>query len=211
MLAKSTLKLYKLIEQNLLWNFDYDFYSDDPLLKKEFEKMFNDYYYYDEIGFGAIAEFKHYLKRTLNLKMPYYKQLWNIEVLSKDKDFFLSKDLIESFTREVDSTNTNTTDTNSRGSAQNNSKVSNLDNGVSSAQLEQNFLTGVSQDDNSTNTTSNANSNGTGKILEKTTFESKGDIGIQTPSYAVEQWRKILININEMLIQECYDLFIRVY
>ncbi|MDY3358812.1 MAG: hypothetical protein SOY04_00175 [Clostridium celatum] len=210
-MAKYTLELYKLIEQNLLWNFDYDFYSDDPLLKKEFEKMFNDYYYFDEIGFGAIAEFKHYLKRTLNLKMPYYKQLWNIEVLSKNKDFFLSKDLIESFTREVDSTNTNTTDTNSRGSAQNNSKVSNLDNGVSSAQLEQNFLTGVSQDDNSTNTTSNANSNGTGKILEKTTFESKGDIGIQTPAYAVEQWRKILININEMLIQECYDLFIRVY
>lgn len=210
-MAKYTIELYKLIEQNLLWNFDYDFYSDDPLLKKEFERMFNDYYYYDEIGFGAIAEFKHYLKRTLNLKMPYYKQLWNIEVLSKDKDFFLSKDLIESFTREVDSTNTNTTDTNSRGSAQNNSKVSNLDNGVSSAQLEQNFLTGVSQDDNSTNTTSNANSNGTGKILEKTTFESKGDIGIQTPAYAVEQWRKILININEMLIQECYDLFIRVY
>lgn len=210
-MAKYTLELYKLIEQNLLWNFDYDFYSDDPLLKTEFEKMFNDYYYYDEIGFGAIAEFKHYLKRTLNLKMPYYKQLWNIEVLSKNKDFFLSKDLIESFTREVDSTNTNTTDTNSRGSAQNNSKVSNLDNGVSSAQLEQNFLTGVSQDDNSTNTTSNANSNGTGKILEKTTFESKGDIGIQTPAYAVEQWRKILININEMLIQECYDLFIRVY
>lgn len=211
MLAKYTLELYKLIEQNLLWNFDYDFYSDDPLLKKEFEKMFNDYYYYDEIGFGAIAEFKHYLKRTLNLKMPYYKQLWNIEVLSKDKDFFLSKDLKESFSREVDSTNTNTTDTSSNGTAQNNSKVSNLDNGVSSAQLQQDYLTGVSQDDNTTNTTSNANSNGTGKILEKTTFESKGDIGIQTPSYAVEQWRKILININEMLIKECYDLFIRVY
>lgn len=211
MLAKYTLELYKLIEQNLLWNFDYDFYSDDPLLKKEFEKMFNYYYYYDEIGFGAIAEFKHYLKRTLNLKMPYYKQLWNIEVLSKDKDFFLSKDLKESFSREVDSSNTNTTDTSSNGTAQNNSKVSNLDNGVSSAQLQQDYLTGVSQDDNTTNTTSNANSNGTGKILEKTTFESKGDIGIQTPAYAVEQWRKILININEMLIQECYDLFIRVY
>lgn len=211
MLAKYTLELYKLIEQNLLWNFDYDFYSDDPLLKKEFEKMFNDYYYYDEIGFGAIAEFKHYLKRTLNLKMPYYKQLWNIEVLSKDKDFFLSKDLKESFSREVDSSNTNTTDTSSNGTAQNNSKVSNLDNGVSSAQLQQDYLTGVSQDDNTTNTTTNANSNGTGKILEKTTFESKGDIGVQTPAYAVEQWRKILININEMLIQECYDLFIRVY
>lgn len=211
MLAKYTLELYKLIEQDLLWNFDYDFYSDDPLLKKEFEKMFNDYYYYDEIGFGAIAEFKHYLKRTLNLKMPYYKQLWNIEVLSKDKDFFLSKDLKESFSREVDSTNTNKTDTTSNGIAQNNSKVSNLDNGVSSAQLQQDYLTGVSQDDNTTNTTSNANSNGTGKILEKTTFESKGDIGVQTPAYAVEQWRKILININEMLIQECYDLFIRVY
>lgn len=211
MLAKYTLELYKLIEQDLLWNFDYDFYSDDPLLKKEFEKMFNDYYYYDEIGFGAIAEFKHYLKRTLNLKMPYYKQLWNIEVLSKDKDFFLSKDLKESFSREVDSTNTNKTDTTSNGIAQNNSKVSNLDNGVSSAQLQQDYLTGVSQDDNTTNTTSNANSNGTGKILEKTTFESKGDIGVQTPAYAVEQWRKILININEMIIQECYDLFIRVY
>ena len=49
------------------------------------------------------------------------------------------------------------------------------------------------------------------QLEEKTTFTSKGDIGIQTPAYAITEWRKVLININEMILNECKDLFILIY
>ena len=48
-------------------------------------------------------------------------------------------------------------------------------------------------------------------LTESTTFTSEGDIGIQTPAYAITEWRKILININQMIIEECNDLFMKLY
>lgn len=49
------------------------------------------------------------------------------------------------------------------------------------------------------------------QLEETTTFTSKGDIGIQTPAYAIAEWRKVLININQMIIEECNDLFMKLY
>ena len=49
------------------------------------------------------------------------------------------------------------------------------------------------------------------QLEEKTTFTSKGDIGIQTPAYAITEWRKVLININQQIIDECRDLFMAIY
>ena len=47
--------------------------------------------------------------------------------------------------------------------------------------------------------------------MESTTFTSTGDIGIQTPAYAITEWRKVLININQLMIDECKDLFMKIY
>ena len=49
------------------------------------------------------------------------------------------------------------------------------------------------------------------QLEETTTFTSKGDIGIQTPAYAITEWRKVLININQQIIDECRDLFMAIY
>ena len=49
------------------------------------------------------------------------------------------------------------------------------------------------------------------ELTESTTFTSKGDIGIQTPAYAITEWRKVLININQLMIDECNDLFMKIY
>ena len=48
-------------------------------------------------------------------------------------------------------------------------------------------------------------------LKETTTFSSVGDIGIQTPAYAITEWRKIILNLNEMIIKECEDLFMKLY
>lgn len=110
-------------------------------------------------------------------------------------------------------------------------KQSNLSDGVSQSSLSDGYLTNsgqtntqTEQTDSQTVSSSNENNGNTqatitqysstnrGQTLtESTTFTSKGDIGIQTPAYAITEWRKVLININQMIIDECNDLFMKIY
>ena len=106
-----------------------------------------------------------------------------------------------------------------------------MSDGVAQASLTDGYLTGVSQNQNtSTNETTGTNTssqnvettlnstasnqmNGNTEqiITETNIFESNGDIGIQTPAYAITEWRKILININQMIIDDCNDLFMKIF
>lgn len=118
-------------------------------------------------------------------------------------------------------------------------KQSNLADGVAQATLTDGYLTSVGNSTNQTdgessnttdvtlssgdtsNTTNtiqgtseqNGTSSGSNRqqLTETTTFTSKGDIGVQTPAYAITEWRKVLININQLMIDECKDLFMKIY
>ena len=118
-----------------------------------------------------------------------------------------------------------------------NGKASNLADGVSASSLSDGYLTSVNQSSdegnqsttqsstdesslNGTQTLSNESSSDSSQLLkgnnnqtlrETTTYSSVGDIGIQTPAYAIAEWRKVLININQMIIDECRDLFMKIY
>ena len=224
-----------------LFTFDYDFYSDNPKDKEEFEKLFIQWYYFREIGFETPERFKMKLQAKLNVIMPYYRQLalteWN--KVRTVEQMMTSKNLKESTTHEQtisgnneSSLNGETSQTGTSTSTQHqettntqNAKSSNLSDGVSQSSLEDGFLTSVTgiNDNgnqnitgNSTNTTeltSTQNSSGTNNqtLSESTTFTSEGDIGIQTPAYAITEWRKVLININQQIIDECHDLFMSIY
>ena len=116
---------------------------------------------------------------------------------------------------------------NTTSTSESNGKVSNLADGVSHALLNDGYLTGVTKTDdtvsgtsentsNSTATmnqtaTSNQTSNSKTILEEKTTFNSHGDVGIQTPAYSIAEWRKVLININRLIIEDCRDLFMKIY
>ena len=120
-------------------------------------------------------------------------------------------------------------------------KESRLENGVSSVSLSDGYLTGVSESSQTTTNTNSSESTQEGTntssasltnnnestqsgtteeqattntnqtITDTTTFTSKGDIGIQTPAYAITEWRKVIINLNEQIIKECEDLFMKIY
>ena len=242
-MANYTMEIRQMIDNPLigLFTFDYDFYSDNPKDKEEFEKLFTQWYYFREIGFETPEHFKMKLQAKLNVIMPYYRQLalteWN--KVRTAEQMMNSKSLKETTTHEQtiagnneSSLNGETSQTGSSTSSQKqvstnnqNAKGSNLSDGVSQSSLEDGFLTSVTsindngnQDitDNSTNTTeltSTQNASGTNNqtLSESTTFISEGDIGIQTPAYAITEWRKVLININQQIIDECRDLFMSIY
>ena len=98
----------------------------------------------------------------------------------------------------------------SSGEATNNSN--NETNSTSSSTISS---TDTSDSSSSTQGTAEQSGKTTGsnkqELTESTTFTSTGDIGIQTPAYAITEWRKVLININQLMIDECNDLFMKLY
>ena len=256
-MAKYTIDLYTLLKDDnfKIFNFDYDFYTDDLNIKQTFESKFIDRYMFNEIGFETVARFKHYLKERLNSVAPYYKQLYYTELESKNIKFLLNKDLTETFIKDVEnetSSSINNTIRNTNNLTSNitedntnkviditsentetNSKESNLDNGNADLGLNQGNLTGVSSVNNNNtinndiSTTDNkttvntssivdtgeVNNSTTGSNREKETTKliSQGNIGVTSSAELLKQWREVLINIDNMIIDECKDLFMQIY
>lgn len=175
MMAKYSMEVGEMMGNPLtpLFHFDYDFYCDNHLVKKKFEQKFIDHYFFHEIGCETHARWSQMLKARLNLIMPYYKQLYETELKSKNIEFLLNKDYTETFIRELDRTNrdemrssvtgettlnnqgettSSTTVENTSSSQQNeqsthtqNGKRSSIHDGVASASLSDGYLTEVTQ------------------------------------------------------------------
>lgn len=222
--SKYTTELRYLIEDGYnIFDFPYDFY--EPMLKKQFEKKFCDYYAFYEIGQETLARFQHMLKTRLNVKYPYYKQLYETELASKNVNFLFNKDLKETFLREITGENIQdikaTSDSTSNSSLDSDStinhKESSLNNG--NATLDLNRLTGITEDvttDSSTgvntdNIESTSNNVSNTNNTEETTLISQGNIGVTSSGALLKDWREVLINMDEIIIQDCSDLFMGVF
>ena len=106
-MSKYTLELrYMYEDENFnLFDFPYNLYNND--LKPWFEEKFCQHFMFYEIGFDTIGMFKQRLMSKLNDIYPYYKQLYETEIRSKNIDFMLNKDLKESYIRELTSSTNN--------------------------------------------------------------------------------------------------------
>ena len=214
---------------------DYEFYIDDEQLRKAFEDKFIQHFYYREIGFETPFMFIQKLETHLLINMPYWKQLYQTELESRNINFLLNKDLRETFIREIDTENQttgiNTTQQNSKstntisqnGESSNNHKESTIRDGVSASSLSEGYLTGVSSDNSLSNSTGNSNSSddvsttgnssqsGNEKMVEKTDLLSQGNIGITSSAQLLKEWREVLINMDKIIIESCNDLFLKIY
>lgn len=231
-MANFTMEVREMMNQPLIngvFTFDYDFYSDNLHDKETFEKLFISHFYFREIGFETPERFKVKLQSKLNIIMPYYRQLalteWNkvrsIEQMMTSKNLTESTEHTQTIqgTNETESNQSSSSNTTQSTTSNIESKSSNLADGVSQSSLTDGYLTSIGK----TEQTDNSQSEGTGnanqtilgnneqQLTEKTTFTSKGDIGIQTPAYAITEWRKVIINLNQMIIDECEDLFMKLY
>ena len=222
-----TIELRRLHESKnvQVFNFEYDFYTDNKEIKKNFEQKFIDYYYFDQIGFETIGKFKHRLRTKLNYIMPKIKKRYETELAAKDINFLLNKDLTESTTRALnkEDTTNNTNNANSKNVNDNLAnesstfKESSLNNG--NARLGMDRLTTINENENSmsntVNTTSNSESNYKGQTRgnenETITFKSQGNIGITSSAELLEKWRQVIIDVDQEIIEECRDLFMRIY
>ena len=231
-MANFTMEVREMMNHPLIsgvFTFDYEFYSDNVQDKETFEKLFVSHFYFREIGFETPERFKMKLQSKLNLIMPYYRQLalteWDkvrsIEQMMTSKNLTETTEHMQSIqgNSETQSNQSSSSNATQNTSSSNESKASNLADGVSQSSLDDGYLTASGKAEQID--TAQTESSGTGsqtltgnneqQLTEKTTFTSNGDIGIQTPAYAITEWRKVIINLNQMLINECEDLFLKIY
>ena len=210
-MSSYTLELRHIHQTFKVFNFDYDFYTDSDIIKSKFEEKFIDEYYFHEIGQETVARFQHRLRTRLNKIMPYYKQLYDTELAAKDINFLLNKDLTETFERVVTGESSSINDLTVSDQGETNNKESNIENGNASLELENGSLTNVSKTSLSNNTNSNNTSRDNTNQNEITTLKSQGNIGITSSAELLEKWRSVIINIDQMIIDACDDLFMQVY
>ena len=208
-MAKYTIELDTLLrDKNFnLFSFEYDFYTDNIIIKKKFEQKFIDRYRFNEIGFETVARFKHYLKTSLNEIAPYYKQLYESELRCNDIDFMLNKDYTETFIKNIDSLSKSTETQNSNYNDLTNE--SNINDGVSDVELTKGNLTSVTGNEN----TSTSNGTGTSENTqnENYTLTGKGNIGITSSAELLQKWREVMINIDQLIQDDLSDLFMSIY
>ena len=192
---------------------NFPFYTDSEDLRQNFLQKFYDEYMFREIGFETVERFKRSLLGKLNKIMPYYTQLYHTELESKNINFMLNKDLIETFEREVSGSsevNSNST-TNATGTSTVNSNDIMYDTPNSRIDDITKYPTQGSQGENnatsSSNATSSNNQTGENTQTEKTSLISKGNIGITSSAQLLKEWREVIINIDDMILNELEDLF----
>lgn len=210
-MARYTIELRKIHETYKVFNFDYDFYTDDELIKKKFEQKFIDEYYFNEIGFETVARFQQRLKTRLNKIARYYQQLYKTELEAEGINFLLNKDLKETFEREVLGENNSLSEVVVNGTSINNFKESSVEQGNASLFLDDGGLTTVNKNDNNSKSDSSNKENATNNQKESTTLISQGNIGITSSAELLDKWRNVLINIDELIINDCADLFMQIF
>ena len=217
-MANYTIEL-RQIENCLCYLFPkgFPFYTDSEELRKNFIQKFYDEYMFREIGFETTERFKRCLLGKLNLIMPYYEQLYQTELESKNINFLLNKDLKETFEREITGTsevNSNAT-TKASGTSSANSNDMMYDTPNTRIDDITKYPTQGSQGENNASTSSNAtstnNQTGENSQTEITSLISQGNIGITSSAQLLKEWRDVIINIDRMILDDLEDLFLLLY
>ena len=172
-MASYTMTIAEMMNNGLTQNIfpsNYEFYLDDPQARKAFEDKFIKHYYYREIGFESPFMFIQKLESHLLLNMPYWKQLYQTELESRNISFLLNKDLTETFIREIESENKTTGTSSTQQNATSSNKLSQTGTSTNTSSITQE---GTSSTENS------LSQNGTSSNTHK---ESSISDGVATPS-----------------------------
>lgn len=188
-MAQYSIKLYKIVDLNTphaLFNFTYPIH--DEKYREVLERNIIEFYYHYEIGFETIFEFKMALKNKMNLIMPYYKKMYESDLL--EQRILDNYDVTEIFEKTGD------------GKTIYNNKV--LSNDTPMGKHDIDSVDFVSNIDKTNSDTLNQNKENWKRTM-------KGNIGVQNDSDAINKYRTSLIKIDEMVINELRDLFMMIF
>ena len=208
-MSKNTIEINQLVNDLDFNLFDFEYNLYDNELKSVFEKKFIDHFYFYEIGLTPIARFKKALQIKLNDIYPYFKQLYQTELRCNDIDFMLNKDLKEQYTREL----TGNSSVNQSSTSTTNDTSLNINNDTPQNKIDDldQFMTSASKNTDNSTMNSNGTNSAENNSIETYSLVSQGNIGVTSSAELLEKWRNVLINIDQLIFEECNDLFMLIY
>lgn len=208
-MSKNTIEINQLVNDLDFNLFDFEYNLYDNELKSVFEKKFIDHFYFYEIGLTPIARFKKALQIKLNDIYPYFKQLYQTELRCNDIDFMLNKDLKEQYTREL--TGNSLVNQSSTSTTKDTSLNINNDTPQNKIDDLDQFMTSASKNTDNSTMNSNGTNSAENNSTETYSLVSQGNIGVTSSAELLEKWRNVLINIDQLIFNECNDLFMLIY
>ena len=228
-MSKYTTTIKNLIDNN----FDFQMTSY-PIFDENYRNTLNQnilyHYYENEIGFETASLFRFYLNQRLNEIMPKYNELYKIQKKIIDQNLLLNNiNITEELTGQNTKHDTNNTTTSgessSNSSSNGTSKGKNLFQDTPQGNISQ---TDIDSQTWATNLTLNKNENeneindssttsGTSNnILNSNESNSyiKSIIGNNGSKFNIDLLNDIknnLMNIDLMIIDELYDLFMQIF
>ena len=220
-MAKYTITIKSLIDNN----FDFQMTSY-PIFDENYRETLNTnilhHYYENEIGFETAPLFRFYLNQRLNEIMYKYNELYKAQKKLIDEQLIFNN---VNLTENLQGSNTNNTTTTGNSTSQStNSGTSNNKNlfqdtpqgTISNTDINnQTWATNLTLDNNVTNnsindTSSNsgtANTNATNNYIKTIVGNNGGKFNIDI----LNDIKNNLMNIDLMIIDELYDLFMQIF
>lgn len=183
-----------------IFDFDYTLYDDTH--KSELETKIIKHYYMQEIGFETYGRWKFALEERLKLILPFYNEMYKSVELQGDNPL-INNDYYE--TRNIQGTGTNSTTVNSTDNSTNrqilqNTPTSKIGNTDYASQIV----------DNTNETTSNNVANGNNNNTEDMERHIQG-LTAYSKQDMIERYRQNIINVDEAIVNELFDLFMLIY
>ena len=210
-MAQYTLTIKQLKENNVpLFNFNYPIFNEEyrPILEDKITRHF----YFREIGFETVGRFLFELETKLNEIMPFYNKMYESTLLEFDP--LLNYQVKETYEKKVSGNTQGNANSTSSGSQ--NEKTNNLFSDTPQGRVDFNtssHVTTMAQDVGSS-TSSNESiitQSQSNNDREEFVRTMEGNIGVQTFSQLVNDYRKTFLNVDMMVIDELNELFMRVY
>ena len=206
MMAKYTITIKALIDNN----FDFQM-TQYPIFDENYRETLNHnilyHYYENEIGFETAALFRLYLNQKLNEIMPYYNELYKVQKKLIDDKLLLNN---VNLTEELKGRNTTQTSSVSQSTNKGKNLFQDTPQGNISQQdinAQNVYATNITLNDNSINDNSSANGSGTNEYIKTTIGNNGGKFNIDV----LNDIKNNLMNIDLMIINELYDLFMQIF
>ena len=204
-MAKYTITIKSLIDNN----FDFQMTSY-PIFDENYRETLNHnilyHYYENEIGFETAPLFRLYLNQKLNEIMPKYNELYKAQKKLIDENLLLNNVNIR---EELEGSNT----TQTSSTSQSNNKGKNLfqdtpQGEISNTDIDnQKWATNLTLNDNNINDNSSASGTGTNNYIKTIIGNNGGKFNIDI----LNDIKNNLMNIDLMIINELYDLFMQIF
>lgn len=221
---------FDLVEKyySKLFDFDFPFYVENEKIKVEFEKYLCYTYFNESIGFETPDAWKFAFKQKMLEIIPYYKELYRTTLFEYEpliNRVFTSSDNVNEtnitdYTNNGNTTGKSENTTNGNGSSTSDSQ--NITSDTPQINFSQNdYASGMTRGQNK-NSVENSekkttSDSGTSSIVSKNIDDKNRTLKHEEKGFSgsyqdeIKKIRDNILNINKMICDDCYDLFMLIY